>query len=514
MLLKDALRKDFDPRLLSFAEGRRELTRNDPLLFAAIYAPHHLKGDNADLPVDSITLCDFHLDLLSWARTWTNPAGKRKENRACFIAPRNSGKSTWIFTLLPLWAGAHGHRKFVAAFSDSETQAIGHLHTFKQELETNELLRQDFPEFTEPRRVGNAGRALMHNRNQIQQASGFVFMSKGADSAALGMKVGQIRPDVLLFDDIEPGESNYSPYEAAKRRETLVSDLFPLNDWAVVGIVGTTTMPNSLIDQIRKVGAARDEYEGSEQLFREALDPELRWIVDENIVPHYWPVITEVDGVEHSLWPERWPMEELEKDRHTRGFAKNMMNRPVSLDGGYWTDDDIEVDQPVGEWGNTILCVDPAVTTAKRSDYTGLAVISRGPDGKIYVRHAEQVKLGSDKLREKVEELVQSYNVGVVYIETNQGGDLWKQVFKDLSCRVRTMRNSTNKEVRIAQACDFYKKGKVLHTKFFPTLEEQMLAFPKVPHDDLVDAVASGVLYFMRSTGVRVSTQQFTYQEV
>lgn len=512
MNLKDILRTDFDPRLLTFAEGRRELTRNDPLLFAAVYAPHHLKEVWQGL--DEITLCEFHVDLLEWAKSWSNPAGKRKENRACFIAPRNSGKSTWIFTLLPLWAGAHGHRRFVAAFSDSETQAIGHLHTFKQELETNELLRSDYPEFVEPRRVGNAGRALMHNRNQIQQSSGFVFMSKGADSAALGMKVGQFRPDVLLFDDIEPGESNYSALEAAKRRETLISDLFPLNDWAVVGIVGTTTMPDSIIDQIRKVGAQARDYDGDPALFRDALDVELRWVVDENITPHYWPVILERDGIEQSLWPERWPMEELNKDRHTRGFAKNMMNRPVSLDGGYWSDEDIDVDHPDGEWGNTILSVDPAVTTAKRSDYTGLAVLSRGPDKRIYVRHAEQVKLASDALRDRVAALVEDYGVGLVFVESNQGGDLWKQVFKGVPCRLRMVRATEKKEIRAAQAFDHYRKGLVKHTAHFPALEEQMLAFPKVPHDDVLDAVVAGVLYFKKSAGGKAVMTQFKYMEV
>lgn len=514
MRLTETLRKDYDPRLLGFAEGRRELTRNDPLLFAAIYAPHHLKSGLADLPLSDVTLCDFHLDLLEWAKSWTEPIGDPKANRACFIAPRQSGKSTWIFTLLPLWAGAHGHRKFVAAFSDSGDQAATHLLTFKQELETNEKLREDFPEFVEPMRRGNAGRTMMQNRSQIQQSNGFLFMARGADSAALGMKVGATRPDVLLFDDIEPGESNYSDYEAAKRRNTLLSDLFPLNDWAVVGIVGTTTMPNSIIDQIRKVGAAQQDYDADPGLFREALDPELRWVVDANIQAHYWPVVFERDGVETPLWPERWPLDYINAHRHTRDFAKNMMNRPVSLDGGYWTDEDIEVDQPVGEWGNTILSVDPAVTTAKRSDYTGLAVLSRGPDKKIYVRHAEQVKLSSDALVIKVEELVREYGVKLVYVETNQGGDLWKQVFSGLSCRVRLMRNTINKEVRVAQACDYYKKKQVLHTRFFPTLEEQMLAYPKVPHDDVVDAVASGVLYFKRGSGVRVGAQQITYQEV
>lgn len=509
MDLKDALRNDFDTRLLSIAEGRRELTRNDPLLFAAVYFPHHLKD-----PAGHMTLCDFHLDLLEWAQVWRQPAGQMKAHRDCFIAPRGSGKSTWVFTLLPMWAGAHGHKSFIAAFSDSEAQAIGHLHTFKMELETNELLRQDFPEFVEPAKSTNAGRALMHNRNQIKQGNGFTFMAKGADSAALGMKTGQTRPDVLLFDDIEPGESNYSPYEAGKRRETLLADLFPLNYWAVVGIVGTTTMPNSIIDQIRKVGEQNREYDADPALFRESLDHELRWVVDENINTHYWPAIIEIDGIEQSLWPERFTFEQLQADRHTRQFAKNMMNRPVSLDGGYWTDEDIDVDFPEGAWGNTILSVDPAVTTAKKSDYTGLAVLSRGPDKKIYVRHAEQVKLSSDALKERVEALVETYGVGLVFVESNQGGDLWKQVFKGIPCRLRMVRSTEKKEIRAAQAFDHYRKGQVKHTAHFPALEEQMLAFPKTPHDDVLDAVVAGVLYFKKSTGGRVAVSQFKYMEV
>lgn len=502
MELSKAIRQ-FDERLLTLSEGRRELTKYDPLLFAMIYLPHHLR-----IPGMTPSVCDFHLDLIEWAKGWTQLAGRRKEQRACFIAPRQSGKSTWVFLILPLWAAAHGHRTFVAAFSDSETQAMTHLHSVKMELGENQLLAQDFPELVEPAKASKVGRYLMHNRNQIMQSNGFIFMAKGADSAALGMKVGQRRPDVLLFDDIEPGESNYSELEARKRRETLLSDLFPLNDWAVVGIVGTTTMPNSLIDQMRKVYDFRQEYEGDPALFREALDPELRWVVDENIDVHYWAAINE----DKSLWPERWSIDELNQERHTRSFAKNMMNKPVSLDGGYWQEEDIDIDIPE-EFGNTILSIDPAVTTKKKSDFTGFAVVSRGSDGKLYVRHAEQVKGSGDVVKEKAEQLINIFDAKVVYVETNQGGDLWKQVFSGVPAKFKAVRQTEKKEIRAAKAHDHYKKGKVKHVAHFPILEEQMLAFPKVTHDDVLDAVVSGVLYFT-APSTKVTARQFKYMEV
>lgn len=504
--------------LLTRTEGRIALTRHNPLLFAYIYLPEHITSENASSsvrPGDAMTLSEFHLELLEYARTWEEPLGARKEYRDCFIAPRSSGKTTWLFLILPMWAAAHGHKRFIAAFSDSAPQAEGHLSTFKTELETNERLRLDFPDLCEPAKGTNVGRYLMNNRNQIKQANGFVFMARGADTKVLGMKVGNLRPDVLLFDDIESGESSYSAAEVRKRLDTLVSDLFALNDWARVCIIGTTTMPGSIIDQMRKFHEYKQRYDGDDM--RNDIDAELRWIIDQNIDTHFWPaILTNEDGEERSFWPERFPLDNLNADRHTRDFAKNMMNRPISLEAGYWLDDDIEIKNckvADGEepYPRTILSVDPAVTTARASDYTGLAVVSRGADGQVYVRHAEQVKLGSSALRDRVIELIEEYDVKVVYVETNQGGDLWKQVFEDVPAKFRSVRQREKKELRATRALDFYRKGRIFHTKHMSILEEQMLAFPKLQHDDVVDAVVSGILYFLSTESGGIAVKQLNY---
>ncbi len=44
--------------LLSFSEGRIELTKYDPMLFALVYLPHHLQNAQGE-----ITLSEFHTDL-------------------------------------------------------------------------------------------------------------------------------------------------------------------------------------------------------------------------------------------------------------------------------------------------------------------------------------------------------------------------------------------------------------------------------------------------------------------
>src|SRR6188474_3495179 len=143
MKLTEVMRQDFNPEWLKRKEFRIAITKDDPLMFAAIYLSHHLFDAEAGETLDDVTLSEFHLDLIDYAKKLTQNTGKMrpKEMRDTFIAPRQSGKSTWIFTIIPIWLAAHEHKDFIAAFGDSASMAEMHLATFKMELRENELLR-------------------------------------------------------------------------------------------------------------------------------------------------------------------------------------------------------------------------------------------------------------------------------------------------------------------------------------------------------------------------------------
>ncbi len=483
--------------LLTFSEGRRELTKYDPMLFALVYLPHHLKN-----PQGEITLSEFHIDLAEYGKKWIDIPSKPKQYRDAFIAPRECGKSTWIFLILPMWAAAHGHVKFIAAFSDAASQAETHLMTFKNELESNEYLQMDYPEFCKPKIVASSGRAMASNSWRIIQSNDFIFDANGIDTNSLGKKVFGQRPDLIILDDIEKGEKNYSEYQAGQQKNTVFDDIAPMNIFARMIFVGTTTMPNSVIDQFRKYSEGHT-------------GPELEWIKDQNVSVHYYPAIMPNDDAsERSVWPEKWSLEWLQSQRHLRDFAKNYMNRPINTDGTFWTNEDIIIEE-VEEYGNTIISIDPAVTKNKISDYTGIAVLSRGVDslGKenIYVRYAEQVKMSPSELADKVYSIVENYGVGVLYVEVNQGGDLWKDVFKNVPAKYRSKNQSLSKQIRAGKALNFYQQGKIRHTQHFPILEEQMWSFPKIAHEDVLDAVVSGVLYFLDNKAPKIEARQVNY---
>lgn len=483
--------------LLTFSEGRKELTKYDPMLFALIYLPHHLQNAQGD-----ITLSEFHVDLAEYGKNWINKPKNPKENRDAFIAPRECGKSTWIFLILPMWAAAHGHVKFIAAFSDAASQAETHLMTFKNELESNEYLQTDFPDLCTPKIVASTGRAMASNSWRIIQSNDFIFDANGIDTNALGKKVFGQRPDLIILDDIEKGEKNYSEYQADQQKNTVFDDIAPMNIYARMIFVGTTTMPNSVIDQFRKYAENYD-------------DPELQWISEQNVNVHYYPAImNNDDGTERSVWPEKWSIEWLQSQRHLRDFAKNYMNKPINTDGTFWTNEDVIIEEAV-EYGNTIVSVDPAVTKNKISDFTGISVLSRGVDelgnSIIYVRHAEQVKMSPSEIAERVEYLVEQFDAGVVYVEVNQGGDLWKDVFKNVPARYRSKTQTLSKQIRAGKALNFYQKNQVRHSGRFPILEEQMWSFPKISHEDVLDSVVSGILYFLDNKSVKLQTKQINY---
>lgn len=479
----------------SASESRKEATRDDPLLFAAVYLQHHLRSPETN---NEVTFSEVHEEWAEFARGWLAPAPGPREERDAFVAPRGMGKSTWHFLILPMWAAAHGHIEFTAAFADSATQAETHLATFRHELDTNELLRKDFPDLCAPakRKRGEGGAAadggttMADRQNMLYARSGFVFAARGIDSALLGMKVGNLRPQLMIFDDVEPEEARYSGEQVKKRLGTMRDGVFPLNENARVVIVGTVTMPGSLIHQL--VRSAKD--------LDEAERKELAWVDEERIrVHHHMPFVTRDDGTEESVWPGRWSTAFLASIRHTRSFLKNYLNDPRGYDGGYWTDDDFVYGElPVAT--RRLLSVDPAVTTNKSSDPSAVAIIGRAPDGKkVQVEHSESVRLTGSALRDHVLRLLEKWEeagepIGLIYVEVNQGGDLWKETFHDMPVKVESVHQSVKKEVRAARSLSHYQRGRVLHRGRLSSAEEQMVAFPKAPHDDEVDAIGSGVI--------------------
>lgn len=482
---------------------RREATRTDPVLFALVYLSHHLAAPSTG---NAISLSEFHLEVARWAcRVHLSPTVRLRQKRDAFVAPRESGKSTWHYLIVILWAAAFGYTKFTAAFANTATQARDHLTTLRLELFNNDLLRHDFPDLCAPQMRTDPRRPVADRDDDIAQANGWRMTVRGADKAALGLKKGADRPDYILLDDIEPDEANYSEHKMRGRLVTILDAILPMNLAATVVLTGTVTMPGSIVHQLLLEHLGETPPEEADHV---------AWVTDENWTTYYQPpIVTDADGTSRSWWPEKWPLPELQAMSHTRSYRKNMENKPLAGSGTYWTGDEYVYGELAG-YGRTILYIDPATTTKASSDWTGLAVVSlspgrgdldpatRRPRRRLWVRYASHVRLVGPRLRNKVEALLAEYqDVAAVVIETNNGGEYLLENLAGLGVPVIPDPATDSKNVRAERVLDWYQRQPsiVVHTERHGILEAEQQAYPTPGvNDDVMDAVNGGLLFLLQ----------------
>jgi phage terminase large subunit-like protein len=102
------------------------------------------------------------------------------------------------------------------------------------------------------------------------------------------------------------------------------------------------------------------------------------------------------------------------------------------------------------------------------------------------------------ELRDRVLALLDEFpRIGLILIEVNQGGDAWQAILHGMPVKVKTVHQNEPKFTRAEGLLGLYQRGRVLHARRLPELEQQMCTFPKGPNDDMVDAAGSAVRRFI-----------------
>ena len=511
------------PMITADREFRLAACRYDPVRFAIHYTPWLLHNEDTR---DITEFNPMHLDLAASAgRTWpADDAGVRHGHRLAVVAPRGSAKSTWLLLILPLWALAFRHRRFVLVVSDSTTQARDHAGNFRRVLTAGDRsarLLTDFPHLT-PWRRGLAG--SRDSQSTVILGAG-VFAAQGLAERRMGLNI-EGRPDVLAFDDIEPDEAQYTPADRRRRERIMTQAIMPMaSPHAIITLSGVVTMRGSIThDVVRAVDAVRTG--GRDGGVAE-------WIVSERFECRHYPPILDVDTTAaRSLWPAMWSLDWLTAHRGTRTYALNFDGHPPPPGTGkYWRPElfrFVDVD-PIA--GTRVMYLDVALTATATSDYQAMVIASRpvGIGNTVMVELALGWRCSPSELRDRVYSALRANpDVTDVWLECNAGGDLWGDIFRDFpgpiwreprkASEERTLMSSNGgphvlhlywaserKEARISVLLDRYRRGEVVHRGPQPEAQEQMLFWPQVDHDDIVDVIAAGVAHFGLPTVVRAS---------
>jgi hypothetical protein len=213
----------------------------------------------------------MHRSVIDQLELVTNEGGL-----SCVAMPRGSGK-TALAEVAALRALLYGMRRFLVLIGATSLHAARILKRLKTELETNDLLLEDFPEAVYPirRLERNPKRAAMQTLNGqptlIEWTSeGVVFPTvpgaacsgaavqvAGLTGAIRGLSVlgpdGQpVRPDLVLLDDVQTRDSAKSPTQTADREAIVSDDVLmlagPTTRIAAVNLC-TVVYPNDLSDR-------------------------------------------------------------------------------------------------------------------------------------------------------------------------------------------------------------------------------------------------------------------------
>jgi predicted phage terminase large subunit-like protein len=135
--------------------------------------------------------------------------------------------------------------------------------------------------------------------------------------------------------------------------------------------------------------------------------------------------------------------------------------------------------------------VDLAISQKDDADKTVIAVISKCPEGFIYVHEILAENYTFNQTLNEVINIYNKYKPNVIAMEQNGYQQAAVQeLIRTTNLPIKGVTSTKSKEVRFESLNVKYENKQVFHNRFLnPLYEQELLIFPQGKHDDTVDAV-------------------------
>ena len=204
--------------------SRRERCERDYLAFLQTYAKHRFWKPAA-----------VHLELVADTQAAVLYAGLTPWHQAT-VAPRSIGKSTCKSVFGSLWSGVNKLRRCILILGSNVAKGEERLADIKNEIMTNELLAEDYPEIVlrlreihgfDPRR---APPECPWATDRVKLPNGVWIITSGMGSVMEGLAKLGLRPDLVFLDDIESVDAATSAPDAAALEKEFRQKVLFLHD--------------------------------------------------------------------------------------------------------------------------------------------------------------------------------------------------------------------------------------------------------------------------------------------
>lgn len=420
-------------------------------------------------------------------------------NLVAIAAPRGHAKSTAISLGYVMAMVLFRQARFCIIVSDTEPQAILFLGTIKQHLEANQHLIQLF----------SIEKIVKNNETDIivefTDGNQFRIMAKGSGQKIRGITWDNLRPDLIVCDDLENDEIVLNAESRDKFKKWFFGALLPCRSpRGKVRVVGTILHMDSVLMRLMPVP-------WSKFAKREGLR-----LYDDNPRSAWKAYLYEAHNEDFSLilWPDRWPMEKLLEEQHRLRelgypeiYSQEYLNRPLDEEHAFFRKADfipmsnaekqdiLEKKIPLNYYAG----VDLAISEKERADYSAFVVCGVSPDNTIYVTEVIRSRMDGRDIVDMLLALQQKYNLQFIAIEDEKiskslGPFIKEEVKKrGIFPSMLPMKPSADKKTRARSIQARMRVGSVKfdkHADWYPILESEMLKFNRDVHDDQVDAFA------------------------
>jgi phage terminase large subunit-like protein len=180
--------------------------------------------------------------------------------RLLIVGFRGSGKSTLGSLALPLWAALEYPDKypFIILVADSSRQATLNISAIKHELETNNLIKQDYGEIKGKviEDFSLQGEGEEWQKQNIVLSNGVRILARSRGQKVRGLRHLQHRPKLVVIDDPEDGEWVRTKENRDKTDRWLHSEIIPGLDArkGKLVVIGNLLHMDALLSRLKAPG--------------------------------------------------------------------------------------------------------------------------------------------------------------------------------------------------------------------------------------------------------------------
>lgn len=443
---------------------RKRLCSSNHFWFFYVYFTNHILYEPAP----------FHYELFDISQDLSI-------SLAAITAFRGSGKSTIMSLSYPIWAilGVM-EKKYILLISQVQQQATQVLANIKSELETNQLLIEDFGPFEEIAGIWNTNTITLSKYN-----ARITSLSTGTNIR--GLRQNQFRPQLIVCDDIESLESVKNIESRNNTYKWFTQDVLPSGDKNTkVVVIGNLLHEDSLQSRLK------------EKMLNEPNLGNYREypLLDDNnecLWPSKFPTVDDINKVKNSVFDEpAW----------YREYLLRIISDASRIIYPEWIQyyEDLPITN-CKEYKMTAVGVDLAISERTTADYTAIVtarLYEYDNTPKIYILpNIINKRLNFADAGEAVAAIVNLLGHGSdikIYVESVGYQEALSQHLRTQGYRVESVNPKGDKTVRLSGLAPLIKSGVVLFPKKGAELQiTQITNFGVEKHDDLADALGYAV---------------------